>query len=84
MINPDYLKSMRPSDRALENCYLVTVPEPAFLIRYMKTWCFDNKLSLVWSELIDTSDVDYHYDNIAGFYFIDARDATMFTLKFKR
>jgi hypothetical protein len=49
----------------------------------MKTWCWENHLSLIWSELIDTSDVDYNYDHVAGFWFIDARDATAFTLRYK-
>ena len=83
MINPEHLRDMRPSDRALEQCHLVTIPEPPFM-RPMKKWCWDNHLSLIWAELIDTSDVDYNYDSISGFYFLDAKDATMFTLKFKR
>jgi hypothetical protein len=52
-------------------------------MRAMKTWCWENHLSLIWSELIDTSDVDYNYDHVAGFWFIDQKDATVFTLKYK-
>lgn len=84
MINPDHIANLRPSEQALDQCHLVTVPEPAFRMRAMKTWCWDNHLSLIWSELIDTSDVDYNYDHIAGFWFVDPKDATVFTLKFKR
>jgi hypothetical protein len=52
-------------------------------MRAMKIWCWENCLSLLWSELIDTSDVDYNYDHMAGFWFIDEKDAVVFTLKYK-
>jgi hypothetical protein len=83
MINPDHIKSLRPSETTLDQCHLVTIADPAFGMREMKTWCWENNLSLMWSELVDTTDVDYTYDHVSGFWFIDERDATVFTLKFK-
>jgi hypothetical protein len=83
MINPDHIKSLRPTETVLGQCHLVTIADPAFRMREIKTWCWENRLSLLWSELIDTSDVDYNYDHVAGFWFIDARDATAFTLRYK-
>jgi len=73
----------RPSENALDQCHAVLIGDPAFIMRKMKKWCHEQQLSLVWSELVDTSDVDYNYDHVAAFYFIDARDATLFSLKFK-
>jgi len=52
-------------------------------MRAMKTWCWENHLSLIWSEVLDTTDVSYTYDHVAGFWFIDQKDATAFTLKYK-
>jgi hypothetical protein len=49
----------------------------------MKRWCRENDLSLVWTELRDTTDVSSQFDECAAFYFIDPADATAFTLKFK-
>jgi hypothetical protein len=49
----------------------------------MKKYCWANKLSLVWSELVETSDVSAYFDEAAAFYFVDPADATLFTLKFK-
>ena len=83
MINPDHIANLKPDEATLDRCHLVTIGDPAAGMRAMKTWCWNNHLSLLWSELIDTSDVDYTYDHVAGFWFIDARDATAFTLKFK-
>ena len=83
MINPDHLKNLRPSDKSLDQCHLVTIGDPAFVMWKMKKWCWENNLSLLWTELMDTSDIDYNYDHIAGFYFIEAKDATLFSLKFK-
>jgi hypothetical protein len=83
VINPDHIRNLRPTDAELDQCHLVTIPDPAVGMREMKTWCWENHLSLTWSELIDTSDVDYTYDHVAGFWFIDQKDATAFTLKFK-
>ena len=83
MINPEYLKDLRPSFQVLKKCHLVTIPDPAFRRRDMKTWCWNNHLSLVWAELVDVSDVDYNYDSMAGFYFMNPQCATLFTLKYK-
>jgi hypothetical protein len=83
MINPDHIKSLRPTETVLDQCHLVTIADPAFRMRAMKIWCWENCLSLLWSELIDTSDVDYNYDHVAGFWFIDEKDAVVFTLKYK-
>jgi hypothetical protein len=49
----------------------------------MKKYCIENKLSLVWSELVDTTDVSAYFDEAAAFYFVDPKDATLFRLKFK-
>ena len=83
MINPDYITNLRPTDAELGQYHLVTIADPAFGMRAMKTWCWENNLSLMWSELVDTTDVDYTYDHVSGFWFIDQKDATVFTLKFK-
>jgi hypothetical protein len=73
----------RPSEEALNQCQLVVVNDPAFRMWQMKKFCLENKLSLVWSELVETSDVSAYFDEAAAFYFIDPADATMFRLKFK-
>jgi hypothetical protein len=73
----------RPPQESLDQCFCVYIGDPVFNIKKMRNWCWDNNLSLVWSELVDTSDVDYNYDHVAAFWFIDARDAIAFTLKFK-
>jgi hypothetical protein len=73
----------KPSEEILDRCHTVYISDPAFRMRAMKTWCWENHLSLIWSELVDTSDVDYNYDHVAGFWFIDEKDATVFTLKFQ-
>jgi hypothetical protein len=83
MINPENMLNLRPTDARLDQCHLVTIADPVVRMRDMRSWCWENNLSLIWSELIDTSDVDYNYDHVAGFYFIDERDATAFTLKFR-
>jgi hypothetical protein len=83
MINPDHIKSLRPTKTVLDQCHLVTIADPAFRMREMKIWCWENCLSLLWSELIDTSDIDYNYDHVAGFWFIDEKDAMVFTLRYK-
>jgi hypothetical protein len=49
----------------------------------MKRYCREQNLSLVWSELVETSDVSAFFDEACAFYFIDPADATLFTLKFK-
>jgi hypothetical protein len=50
----------------------------------MKKFCREQNLSLLWSELVDTSDVSALFDEACAFYFVDPADATFFTLKFKR
>jgi hypothetical protein len=73
----------RPTEEILDRCHAVYINDPAFRMWQMKKFCLEQKLSLVWSELVETSDVSAYFDEAAAFYFIDAQDATMFTLKFK-
>ena len=73
----------RPSEQALDQCHLVVVNDPAFRMWAMKKFCRETKLSLIWSELVDTSDVSAYFDEAAAFYFIDPADATLFRLKYK-
>ena len=73
----------RPEDKVLDRCHEVVVNDPAFRMWMMKKYCIENKLSLVWSELVDTTDVSAWFDEAAAFYFIDPADATLFRLKFK-
>ena len=73
----------RPSEKALANCQLVVVNDPAFRMWAMKKWCRENNLSLIWSELVETSDVSAYFDEAAAFYFVDPADATLFRLKYK-
>ena len=73
----------RPPDDILDCCYQVTIGDPAFRMWQMKQFCREKDLSLVWSELVETSDVSAFFDEACAFYFIEARDATMFSLKFK-
>ena len=73
----------RPSEKALANCQLVVVNDPAFRMWAMKKYCRENNLSLMWSELVETSDVSAFFDEACAFYFIDPADATLFSLKFK-
>jgi hypothetical protein len=49
----------------------------------MRNWCYDNELSLVYWELVETVDVSEYFDEVAAFYFANGRDATMFSLKYK-
>ena len=83
MINPDHIKNLRPPAELLDQCQEVIVNDPAFRMWAMKKFCWENKLSLVWSELVDTSDVSAFFDEAAAFWFIDPADATLFRLKFK-
>jgi hypothetical protein len=76
-------KLPRPSEQALDQCHLVVVNDPAFRMWAMKKYCLENKLSLLWTELVETSDVSEYFDEAAAFYFVDPADATMFRLKFK-
>jgi len=73
----------RPPSQALAQCHEVVVNDPAFRMWAMKKFCREQKLSLIWSELVDTSDVSAYFDEAAAFYFIDPADATLFRLKFK-
>lgn len=73
----------RPSEKALDQCQLVVVNDPAFRMWAMKKYCTENKLSLLWSELVETSDVSAYFDEAAAFYFVDPADATLFRLKYK-
>ena len=73
----------RPPQNLLDQCTEVLIGDPAFIMWKMKKWCRDQDLSLVWSELIDVADVSSQFDEVAAFYFIDAEDATLFSLKFK-
>jgi predicted solute-binding protein len=73
----------RPPEKALEQCHVVYIGDPAFRMWKMKEFCRHNNLSLVWSELVETSDVSAYFDEACAFYFIDPADATLFTLKFK-
>jgi hypothetical protein len=73
----------RPTEEVLNQCHLVVVNDPAFRMWAMKKYCWENKLSMVWSELVDTTDVSAFFDEAAAFYFIDPADATLFRLKFK-
>jgi len=73
----------RPPKEVLARCQEVIVNDPAFRMWKMKQFCRENNLSLVWSELVDTTDVSAFFDEAAAFYFIDPADATFFRLRFK-
>ena len=73
----------RPTEEVLDQCHLVVVNDPAFRMWAMKKFCREQNLSLVWSELVETSDVSEYFDEAAAFYFIDPADATLFRLKYK-
>jgi hypothetical protein len=74
---------LAPPQQVLDQCHMVVINDPAFRMWAMKKWCREQNLSLMWSELVETSDVSAYFDEAAAFYFIDARDATLFGLKFK-
>jgi hypothetical protein len=75
---------LTPPQAVLDKCHCVFISDPAFVMWRMKKWCRENGLSLLWSDRVDTADVGGStYDEVAAFWFIDARDATAFTLKFK-
>lgn len=76
-------KPIRPSDSLLDQCHQVVIADPTTVMWRMKRWCKEQELSLLWSEMLDTSDASYQHDYVAVFWFIDAEDATAFTLKFK-
>jgi hypothetical protein len=73
----------RPAQSILDQCHLVVVNDPAFRMWAMKKFCREQNISLVWSELVETSDVSEYFDEAAAFYFIDPADATLFRLKYK-
>ena len=73
----------RPAESVLDQCHAVYINNPAFRMWAMKKFCRETNLSLVWSELVETSDVSAYFDEAAAFYFIDPSDATLFRLKFK-
>jgi hypothetical protein len=73
----------RPSDNVLERCHQVLIGDPAFRMWQMKRYCREQNLSLIWSELVETTDVSVYFDEVSAFYFIDPADATLFRLKFK-
>lgn len=75
----------KPPQHLLDQCSEVVIPVVTGHSPYweMKKWCRENNTSYVWCEQVDTSDFSPHYDYIVVFYFIEAKDATMFTLKFK-
>ena len=74
----------RPAESVLDRCHTVYVNDPAFRMWAMKKFCREQNLSLIWSELVETSDVSAYFDEAAAFYFIDPADATFFTMKFKQ
>jgi len=74
---------LRPPESVLDQCHQVFIGDPAFKMWKLKEFCRHNNLSLVWSELVETSDVSAFFDEACAFYFIDPADATLFTLKFK-
>ena len=73
----------RPPEQALAQCHAVYINDPTFRMWKMRKYCQEQNLSLIWSELVDTTDVSAYFDEAAAFYFIDPADATLFTLKFK-
>jgi hypothetical protein len=73
----------RPPEEVLSKCHEVMIADPAFRMWQMKRYCREQNLSLVWSELVETSDVSAFFDEACAFYFIDPADATLFRLKFK-
>jgi len=74
---------LTPPQQALDQCHAVYINDPAFRMWAMKKYCRENNLSLMWSELVETSDVSEYFDEACAFYFIDPADATLFSLKFK-
>jgi hypothetical protein len=74
---------LTPPQEVLDQCHRVLIGNPAFVMWKMKKWCREQNLSLLWSELVESADVSSYFDEVAAFYFIEARDATMFSLKFK-
>jgi len=61
----------RPPEEVLARCHEVVIGDPAFRMWAMKKYCREKNLSLVWSELVETSDVSAFFDEACAFYFID-------------
>ena len=80
----NYYELPRPAESVLDRCHAVYINDPAFRMWRMKEFCRENSLSLIWSELVDTTDVSAYFDEAAAFYFVAPADATFFTMKFKR
>jgi len=72
-----------PPKDVLDQCHQVLIGDPAFKMWQMKRWCREQDLSLVYNEIVETADVSGEFDHVAAFYFGEARDATMFSLRFK-
>ena len=73
----------KPPQEALDQCFCVYIGDPAFHIKKMRNWCYEQGISLVYWELQEVADVSPMFDDVAVFYFADARDATLFSLKYK-
>jgi hypothetical protein len=78
--NPDLL---HPGHQLLDSCTVIYIGDPVFPRQVMKSFCFENHLSLVWCELLDDWQVVGKDSVGVLFYFIQATHATMFSLKFK-
>lgn len=72
-----------PPKKVLDKLHQVLIGNPAFKMWRMKRWCREQNLSLVYSEIVETADVGAEFDHVAAFYFDKARDATMFSLRYK-
>jgi hypothetical protein len=65
-----------PPQALLDKCHKVVIPDGEIRFWKMKRWCRDNDMSLMWADFNDLSEASV-------FYFIEAADATAFTLKFQ-
>jgi len=81
--NEDDFDQFKPPPEMLLRCHEVLISDPQIPPWKMKKWCWEHELSFVWFEEVDTSDVSPMFDTVAAFYFIEAKDAVTFTLKFK-
>ena len=59
----------RPPEQALAQCHTVYINDPVFRMWAMKKYCRENKLSLIWSELVETADVSEFFDEACAFLF---------------
>ncbi len=75
--------NISPSQDLLDKCYQVLIPDHQEPLWKMKRWAKTYCQSFVWMELIDTTDVSYHYDSVTAFYFGDEKDQLMFMMKYK-